>query len=562
VPALALAALALAPAGARAWTVEEHRLLADSALARTCDGWPAHDAWTLRAVAGSGSTAGGGPLDTLGFGGISAWSAGDDRAMGRRHERDRTVLEQLRRLTAARLDSLARGAAAGDAALLGARGPRARARLARLELPNPVASFLQHHGVALRLARAAGEAGRAGPDRAPPPMLRRALVYEAIAQGYLADAFAAGHLMTPAGARPGGFDPLNLRHAHDHWSNLGAYVINGRGETWQTFGDRLLLWYGPSFAHVFEASVTSLRELLLVYHAARGGPMPAPLAAWGDSIAAARGTSRERLADAWCASHEGPGYLATVRLPTLTLIPTPVVATWSVRTEARDAHGLRRRHHYPQLAEPGGHDPSLDRADVARLPARAAVPEWMIPDTLFAADPVALVRAHPDFASARFAQATEPPPTYAGPLVFAGVAWNGERGGGEVGHGLGLGFGLVGESTVLVDRVSLDLVFMTPASGPGPRWTLVRAGASPSLPRFGIWRAWWARWVDRARFEVGRGWTRDGGVSADGDHFALALESPTLHVGFAYTGLTVRVGYQWTDLDRPRRGPAVGVVLQ
>ncbi len=561
---LAMLSLAVVPPPAFAWTVEEHRLLADSALTRSCAGWPSQDEWALRAVAGPQSETGGGSfLDALGFGELCAWSARDDGAMARRHERGRTVLEQLRQLSAARLDSLARLAATGDLLLLGASGPRVAARLRRLAPSNPVACFLQHHLTALRLARVAGEQALAGSAGSlPVPMLRRALVYEAIAQGYLADAFAAGHLMTPTGARPTGFDPVNLRHAHDGYSNLGAYVLNARGETWQTFGERLLLWYGPSFAHVFEASVTSLRELLLVYYGARGTELPVPLAAWGDSIAAARGTPRERLAAAWTASHPGPDYLAVVRLPTLMLVPTPVVATWSVRGAVLDEHGLRRRHQYPQLAEPGGHDPTLDREDVARLPSRAAVPAWMIPDTLFAATPAALVRDHLDFASVRFAQAAEPPPSYAGLLVIAEVVRRDKGDEHGTDHALGIGFAPVGESSLLLDRFSADLVFLTPAHGAAPRSTQLRFGASVAPPRFGIWREWGLRWLDRVRLEAGHAWTRGGSIHADGNHYAIAVESPTLPLGFAYAGLTLRLGYQWTWLDRARRGLTLGLVVQ
>jgi hypothetical protein len=561
---LAILALVMAPLPALAWTVEEHRLLADSALSRACAGWPTRDEWVLRAMAGLQSERGGGSyLDALGFGAVSAWSARDDRGMARRHERGRTVLEQLRPLSAARLDSLARLAARGDPLLFGASGSRAAARLSRLALPNPVACFLQHHVVALRLAARAGEEGRSRESGAlPGPLLRRALVYEAIAQGYLADAFAAGHLMTPAGARPTGVESGNLRSAHDGVSNLGAYVMNARGETWQTFGDQLLLWYGPSFAHVFEASVTSLRELLLVYSIARGQAPPAPLAAWADSVAREHGSSRERLAAEWTASHAGPDHLASVRLPSLMLIPTPIVATWSVRTPSLDDHGLRRRWHYPQLADPGGHDPTLERRDIAKLPRRSAVPSWMIPDTLFRSDPLDLVRRHPDFASVRFAQAPDPPPSYAGAILVAAAARQVSAGGRGMSHELGVGYGLVGESPLVVDRLSVHLLTLVPDRSGRPRAVALLAGGSPTLPNMGIWRHWSMRWVGSVRFEAGHAWTRGPGPAADGSRYALGLESPTIPLKLAYVGLTVRIMQHWTRLDRERRDLALEVVLQ
>jgi hypothetical protein len=562
--ALVASSLALVVEPADAWTVEEHRLLADSALAGALAGWPAPEAEAIRAAASPQR----GPapaafLDRLGFGALCAWSARDDGAMARRHERGRTVLEQLRPLSAARLDSLARNAKCCDSLLFSPDGRRAAARLRRLESANPIACFLQHHLTALRLAAAAGGPRRgSAAGAAPAALLRRALIYEAIAQGYLADAFAAGHLMTPAGARPTGFDPVNLRRAHDEYDNLGAYVLNARGETWQTFGDWLLLWYGPSFAHVYEASVTSLRELLLLYADGGGVSLPGPLRAWADSVAGAQGSSPERLAAAWNGSGEGPEYLVTTRLPSLMLIPTPVVATWSVRTDALDEHRMRKRRHFPQLAERGGHDPTLDPQDLERLPARAAVPPWMIPDTLFRMDPMNLIRRHPDFASVRFAQAAEPPPSYAGVLVLAGAVRYDDASGGGTDHVLGLGFSPLGESPLLIDRLSLDILLLTPEHGGRPRSGMIRLGASPALPHFGIWRQRSLRWLDRVRFETGRAWTRGARPAAGGNHYALGLESPTIPLRFAFVGLTLRLGYQWTSLDRPRRGATVGMVLQ
>jgi hypothetical protein len=557
----ALVAASFAPVvdPARAWTVEEHRVLADSALATVLADWPAGNAAPVREAA-SPQRGPGAPafLDTLGFGAICAWSARDDGAMARRHERGRTVLEQLRGLTEARLDSLVSVAAGGDSALFSPDPRHAAARLEGLESENPVACFLQYHLIALRLVRTVGLTFAVTRSR----QLRRALVYEAIAQGYLTDAFAAGHLMTPAGARPTGFDPVNLRHAHDYHSRLGAYVLNARGETWQTFGDQLLLWYGPSFSHVFEASITSLRELLLVYAAACDIPLPTALGGWADSVSRAEYSIPWRsLARGWCVTRDPPN-LFWGRMPSLVLLPTPAVATWSVRTDELDEHGIRKRHHYPQLRESGGHDPTLDPEDVARLPSRASVTGRMIPDTLFKTDPLALVREHWDFASVRFAQPADPPPSFAGLNAMAGVVRYEEASGGGTDHSLGLGFSPVGETQVFVDRVSADVVLLTPDHGPRPRSTVLKLGASPALPYFGIWREWGLRWLDRVRFEAGHAWTRGAGVPADGNHYAVALESPTIPLGFVYAGLTLRLGYQWTSLDRPRRGLDVRMVLQ
>ncbi|MEK7329356.1 MAG: hypothetical protein AAB113_01000, partial [Candidatus Eisenbacteria bacterium] len=298
------------------------------------------------------------------------------------------------------------------------------------------------------------------------------------------------------------------------------------------------------------------------YCDASGTPLPAPLGAGADSGAGEQRTARERLAAAWRASREGPDHLAQARLPTLILLPMPVVATWSVRTDELDEHHMRKRRHTPQLAEAGGHDPTLDREDIPWLPARAVVPLWMVPDTLFKMDPMALVRRHPDFASVRFAQPAEPPPSYAGVVVMAGLTRYDPSSGEGEDHVLGLGYAFVGESPLLVDRLSVDALWLTPDHGPRPRTLVVRAGASPALPHFGIWRHWGLRWLDRVRFETGHAWTRGESPATDGPRYSVGLESPTVPLGLMYAGLTLRLAHQWTRLDRPRRGLAVEVVLQ
>ena len=75
-------------------------------------------------------------------------------------------------------------------------------------------------------------------------------------------------------------------------------MINARGDAWQTFGDRLLTWYGPTYAHVLEACVSSLREVLLAWRMA-AGEVPAPrvkaAAAAASKVRAARDEATGRI---------------------------------------------------------------------------------------------------------------------------------------------------------------------------------------------------------------------------------------------------------------------------
>ena len=540
----ALFACTVATVPVAAWTVDEHRLLADSALsvaiAPLDSVTRARLRGALRAPWNQDRT---GEVST--FASVCAAAAADDHSAGRYHGGGRSVREQLEALSAARIDTFTNRARRGDRDLLHGDRHRVRSRVRSLDVGNVVGNYLVHHVAALRIAgdaagRRASVAAHApgasvrGGD--PDSLLGCALLYEAIAQGYLADAFSAGHLMPPAGRRLGFLHPINRKRLHDHYGVQGLYVLDARGETWFTLGDRLLLWYGPSFDHLFDACLASIGEVLVAGY--RAGIEPAPQGSPGSE------------------------WLTRMRLAALLRIPTVAVATWSVRTDSLDAHGLHARHHYPQLREIGGHDPTLEPGDVRRLPLIAALPDWMVAPELFKTDALALVRDHPDYASARFIQPRRPPPGYKGMVVSAGWArFQGASDGG--GHfRCGFGYSPTDQSPLLVHRLSIDALLLEPIASGGPRPVALTVGFNLKLPGLGVWREPWLRWLEHVRFSGGHAWGRVEGPLHDGARYTAGLESPVLPLWFTNAAVALRLEAEWWRFEQSRRGVAVTVAMQ
>lgn len=546
--------LVLTAASASAWTVEEHRLLADSALARATAVLDSADRarlrGPLRAPWGAGEEA---PT----FASVCAAASADDGSRGRYHARGRSVMEQLAGLTAAEIDTLTNDARRGDEDLLRGSRDRFEARVRRLERDNVVEGYLVHHVIALRI-------GFRGGDR--DSLIRCALLYEAIAQSYLADAFASGHLMPPPGGGLNVLHPVNRGRQHAHYAKHGLYVLDARGEVWQTFGDQLLLWYGPSYEHVLAACAESLREVLL---AAYGGR---------DAVGRALGSDRHYLItspghggggdtlffypEAFVMGVRGTEWFDRYQLEGLMRIPIPVTATWSVRTDSLDAHGLAVRRHYPQFIERGGHEVALDEDEVEQLPGLGAHPPWMVPDDLFARDPAGLVRDNPDWASVRFVQPDDPSPSYTGLVTMGGYHGHDDATGGGGHYTYGVGYSPAGENAVLFQRLSVDALVLEPGRDGGPRAWALALGFNVRLPELGIWREPWIRWLEGVRWSVGHAWDRGENNDSDGARYTVGLESPAIPLRFTNAALAMRVEGEWMRLDRPQRGLGVMLVLQ
>lgn len=533
-----------------AWEKEEHRLVADrafTAVLAEC-GVSIHDSFIfisncdlsiqLEKVLWRGKT----------FGEICAWASGNDASYSRFQERGRTILHQLSPLSASIIDAVwrdhsGRGPAANDTITVSL--PTVYS--AELSDHNVVVNYLVHHLIALRFAKFAGQKENKGKEA-----LRRALIYEAMAQSYLTDAFSSGHLFVPLTDVFSSLHPINNKEAHDFYRNEGAYVINSRGDVWQTFGDKLLLWYDPTYRHVLGACVTSLRELFLVYYVS--GCMeaiPESLKKWGQSVSV--GVSIEEMVKRWITLQDGKRYYSITRMPTLLLLPIPISATWSVRTEKVDDHGIHQRKHYAQMREPEFHDPDLEGIDTEFIYPRAAVPDWMIPELLSDKNPRELIKYNPDFASVRYVQNRDFPPSYKGSLVHLGGGIVFKRNGSGLGSIVGLGYGLA-DKLFVINKVSVDIDLM-PSFDEGRRLIITPSiGFGLKLPApFYLWNAY--------RFEIGYAFGLRSPFEENGLKLAVGIESPTIPLGFTYAGVTVRLMYRRFYLERIVQGVFLEFVL-
>jgi hypothetical protein len=522
---IALFVLLLQPSVASASDVEEHLILADSVYhgvlteygfvrSSTDHRWGNHgDTVVIPMALWAGRS----------FGDLSAWMARDDRSLSRYHHRGRTILEQLAPVTAEVLEETYQKHKHTDLGLAEHKGA------------SVIGNYLIHHHLALRYARDAG-AEKADDG------LRRALSYEAMAQGYLTDAFSGSHILVPVPDRFSTLNRDNLRKAHDRYGSDGVYVINSRGDVWRTFGDNLLFWYGPSRQFVLEACKTSIREVFLSYfvamqHEVVGRSVPA----WLEGVADAD-TMRARVQE-WSVPNDGAHYYVDQRMPSLTLLPMAVTATWSVQSSDVDAHGIRKRFHYPQLRDAGLHDPDLRGVDKDFLYSEDVVPAWLIPSQLRDNEPRKLIRNDPSIASVRFIQERHFPPSYAGLLtsVGGGVAFGEEKDG--LATSIGLGYGMLNDFFFL-NKLSADVVF-NPNFAEDRRMLLsstFRAGiALPLRIPYDV--------IQATRVELGYAWGLRSPFKDHGVKLALGLESPTIPLLFTYSGITLRLKHQWLFFD-------------
>ena len=274
---------------------------------------------------------------------------------------------------------------------------------------NVSSSFLVHHWRALQLSARADDIEG----------LRVALLEEARSLSYLMDAFSSSNFFFP------GRDPLDWLHSVNNrerrraFQFMGAYVMDSRGEVWQSFGDGLLQWHPKSLEMVELAVLAALREFFAVYY---GESAPLALATWRDEH------SPRDDALAWVASwlepSDGVVFYQEHRMPSLLHIPMAISATWSERDPSRVEHGIASRFHWPQLKDTGGHDPDLTAQLVARLPAGDELPTWLHFPLLKTSSPSRLLLENPDVASVRFEQQVSIPPTFKGGLLVFGLGSN------------------------------------------------------------------------------------------------------------------------------------------
>jgi hypothetical protein len=370
-----------------------------------------------------------------------------------------------------------------------------------------------------------------------------------VALGFLADAFSSAHMFVPVHLALTGLQGANVRAAHAFFASEGAYVVNGAGEAWQTFGDGLLEWYDPTRRHVQQACVESVREVHLVRAVRAGGLAPgAAFRAWADSVAAPGGW--EAAVSGWLRVEPGAFFYEEARLPGLLRIPMPVSASWSVRLEERDEHGFARRRHFPRLRESAGEDPLAGALDPRFVYPRSALPEWMVPE-LAGADWVEVVRTDPNVASVHYVQARDFPPSLAGVIVAAG--------GGAL---LGENGGMVSAAAGYAWEFAIPLGFAR--SGFELEWyerlgDAERRALAPYL-LLGLRVA--RGLLDGVHVRLGYAFTRGSPLDEDGYAWGVGASTPAVQLPFTYAGLSLRLGYAQFRLEDALDGLQAQLVLQ
>lgn len=470
--------------------------------------------------------------DSSTIGDLCAIYAKDDRALSRYHIKGWTVYNQLRLLSAVEI---------GSAWELHQSGVASSAELSD---HNVVANYLLHHYIALRLAQRAGEAVSEAD-------LRRALVYEAMALGFLHDAFSSGHMMVPLTDRFQFFHPTNSRKTHDAFSNDGIYVMNSKGDAWLTFGDKLAGWYAATAHAVENATRTSILELVLVFLAAGDGDLPDGVSDW---VYENIGFDWQDVVVGWPALLDGVEYYDELHLPTLMQIPMPISATWSVDTGISGSLSAER-FHYPQLADSGYHDTTLDDSERRALYRRADMPRWLVYSKLRQRSPEDLIREDATVASVRYMQKRDYDPAMAGIIISGSFGWaTYQKADGAI-YGAGIGYGVFDDLTIL-NKLSV-ILNVYPGYDESDRILL-----SPAL-QFGIVLPGEPLGLfARNHIEMGWAWgVSEDPLDSNGFRFGLGLDPWTIPFGFTNAGVTIRLKYQWMFLESVKDGPQVEFIL-
>ncbi|NIV14173.1 MAG: hypothetical protein GWN62_23740 [Aliifodinibius sp.] len=388
---------------------------------------------------------------------------------------------------------------------------------------NVVVNYLLHHLIALRLANRAGVNAANRHEN-----LKSAFSYEAIALSYLVDAFSSAHMLIKHKFLSG-LQPFNYRKAHSFFRNKGVFVINSKGEAWQTFGDGLMLWYEPTYRHVLDGATTSLREVLLVFHlAVASDTLPASLSSLKESLPPAHPVST------WLETRAGQNYYAVHKMPSLLCLPMPVSATWSKKSEVADEHRIHRRIHYPQLRESGLYDPDMDGIDPDFLLSKESVPDWLIsgeferdPNPDFARE---IIKEDTNFASVRFTQPRSFPPSIYGVLLNAagGGSFNGDLKSTIV---LGAGFGLA-DNLLFFNNPSADLLYTRIFDNKDRHFITLTFGTGIVVEPIAF------------RFELGKAHEIDRRFDLFDYKIAAGIELPMLDLSFTYAGITSRIMVQ------------------
>ncbi len=485
------------------------------------------------------------------FGQVVAGFAGDDLARNRFHDYGRSIQEQLEMLTAEQIE--AAWNAIKDSSSNQAKAIYVESAMSppKFFTKNTISAYLLYHMLAMRMAKEAGASVAGNRDH-----LLKAMILEAIAQGHLADAFSAGHILTPVSDFLAPLHCCNTIESHNYHRSKGVYVVNSRGDAWQTFGDKLMHWYAPTYRPVFEACYFSLMEIMTVYYNAGDSDLPDGLEQWNKSTVP--GVRVKHEVSIWTSGHDGDYFYTHRYLPTLMLLPMPTAATWSIRTYENDEHNIRKRRHFPQLYENGFHDPDDWDIDKNFLYSRNDIPAWLIPPGFLTDNPVSpdsLIKFHPDWASVRWHQIRYAPPSYKGLLLGFGsvLLFENNDGHGRTGGMVRLGYGLW-DDLMLLKNISLNTTLLPSAYDEGRLLLATSLGLGiPSLM---------PKYYKALHLEGGAAFGLRSQYNDHGVMLTAGIDSNVLPFGFTNAGLTFRLKYQWFLLGRIIHGPALEVILQ
>lgn len=135
---------------------------------------------------------------------------------------------------------------------------------------NAVSKYAILHGLALYLARQSGiQASRSDPSALP--LMKAAILYNAFADHFLQDAFAAGHLPVVRNSDRSG----DNNGQHDYFNRTGIEVRNKKGETWTTYGDDF--YEEVTYTHAIAANEVSIGEMFDEFLKAKAKGIKAPL---------------------------------------------------------------------------------------------------------------------------------------------------------------------------------------------------------------------------------------------------------------------------------------------
>ena len=532
------------------------------------------------------------------FGEISATFSKDDLAYSRFHKSGQTIWQQLQGFPNVDMEGIWRERLnRWRAHEAGKPIDWSAVRAAKRGNQNVVVNYLLYHLLAFRFVKAAAEAENPAKSES---LFRHALIYEACAQSYLRHAFSAGHMRLPLRYPFFVLHRRNTKTAHDFYRSTGMYVINSRGDVWETFGDEILQTHPPTYRFVLEASVTSLREVLLVYFVLADSQNPivarlidAPpsirelrekvVKAWssepdgesyyrqlllGYSVSTTDGKTTRRsvspntsvetikeTVQAWTASSSSTDYYADAqqRIPTLLLLPMPISATWSQRLDVTDQHGIHVRVNYPQLDEPGYYDSALPSRPL--YPRASFPPDWQMPEELVEKGPDYLIKVHPAFASVHYAQERDLAPPYRGVLLQLGGSRLSERNNNGLGTVFGLGYGFFDELAILqslprFSKLSLAVSLSNEFADTRRTWVIPTIGIGVKLPTAWNQRLPTVPILGAVHLEGGYAWRVQDSSKANGGTLAVGIATQTVPLKFAYIGATFRLKGQWFWVEK------------